>query len=67
MKTQKRILGFDVARVIAMFYIVGIVHLSEYTNMSIIQYAACESLVRSTLGVFTFLSAFLLGTRYTFF
>lgn len=61
-----RNISFDVARAISMFYIVGILHLTGYTTLSVAQFASFTSLIWSTLGVFTFLSAFLLSSRYSF-
>lgn len=66
MGKQNRIFGFDIARSFSMFYIVGILHLSGYTTLSISKNDSCVSLIWSTLGVFTFLSAYLLGKRYDF-
>lgn len=63
---MKRNIGFDVARSISMFYIVAILHLTGYTNLAISQNNAFVSLIWSTLGVFTFLSSFLLASRYNF-
>lgn len=64
--SKNRILGFDVARSLAMFYIVGLLHLSGYTEWRFDQYSICTSFIWSTLGVFTFLSAYLLASRYSF-
>ena len=66
MESKKRILGFDVARSFAMFYIVGVLHLTGYTQLSVSKNDPCVSIIWSTLGVFTFLSAYLLGMRYHF-
>lgn len=63
---ENRIFGFDISRSFSMFYIVGILHLTGYTTLSISQNDSCVSLIWSTLGVFTFLSAYLLGQRYEF-
>lgn len=62
----KRNLGFDAARSLAMVYIVGILHLSGYTDYAVTRNSACVSFIWSTLGVFTFLSGFLLASRYKF-
>lgn len=62
----KRNLGFDVARSLAMVYIVGVLHLSGYTEYAVTGNSACVSFIWSTLGVFTFLSGFLLASRYKF-
>lgn len=63
---MKRNLGFDIARVISMFYIIGVLHLSGYTGISVANYDTCVSFIWSTLGVFTFLSAYLLASKYNF-
>lgn len=63
---MEKILSFDTARVISMFYIIGILHLSGYTGKSIAENEICVSVIWSTLGVFTFISAYLLGSRYNF-
>ena len=63
---MKRNIGFDVARSTAMIYIVGILHLSGYTELAVERNDAFVSLIWSTLGVFTFLSSFLLASKYTF-
>ena len=49
-----------------MFYIVGILHLTGYTEFAIAQNKAFVSLIWATLGVFTFLSSFLLASKYSF-
>lgn len=61
-----RNISFDVARAISMFYIVGILHLSGYTVYSIGHITSFTSFIWSALGVFTFLSAFLLASKYHF-
>ena len=63
---MKRNFGFDIARSFSMIYIVAILHLSGYTDLAISQNNAFVSLIWSTLGVFTFLSSFLLSSRYSF-
>ena len=63
---MKRNLGFDIARIISMFYIIGVLHLSGYTGISVANYDTCVSFIWSTLGVFTFLSAYLLASKYNF-
>lgn len=66
-KENKRESGFDIARALSMFYIVGVLHLTGYfPELSITQNEAMVSLIWSTLGVFTFLSSFLLASRYSF-
>lgn len=50
-----------------MFYIVGILHLSGYfPELTVASNQAMVSLIWSTLGVFTFLSSFLLASKYSF-
>lgn len=61
-----RNLGFDVARSVSMMYIVGVLHLSGYTGMSVAENTVFVSFIWSALGVFTFLSSFLLASKYTF-
>lgn len=63
---MRRYFSFDIARSISMFYIVGILHLTAYTDLAISQNKAFVSLIWSTLGIFTFLSSFLLASRYSF-
>lgn len=63
---KERVFGFDVARALSMFYIVGVLHLSGYTDYWVAENPAFVSLIWSTLGVFTFLSAYLLGSKYKF-
>lgn len=66
-KENKREFGFDIARAISMFYIVGVLHLSGYfPEITVTQNKGNVSLIWSTLGVFTFLSSFLLASRYFF-
>lgn len=61
-----RILGFDLSRIVAIFYIVGIYHNLGYAGTYYYTEAGILSLVYSSLGVFTFLSAFLLSSKYDF-
>lgn len=57
-----RNIGFDIARCLSMFYIVAINHLSEYTGAQITSVSPIfVSLIWTSLGVFTFLSGYLLG------
>ncbi len=63
---MKRNIGFDIARCLSMFYVVGVLHLSEYTGSPIAEKPICVSLIWTALGVFTFLSAYLLASRYSF-
>lgn len=62
---KERIIGFDLARVIAIFVVIGIYHNLGYTGLFHAE-PAVRVLVYSSLGVFTFLSAFLLTSRYSF-
>lgn len=63
--TQERQIGFDFARVIAIFVVIGIYHNLGYAGRFHAE-PAVRVLVYSSLGMFTFLSAFLLASRYTF-
>ncbi len=63
---MERNYGFDFARCLSMFYVIGVLHLSEYTGMPITENRICVSFIWSTLGVFTFLSGYLLSSKYTF-
>lgn len=62
---NERIIGFDLARVIAIFVIIGIYHNLGYTGRFHAD-PAVRVLVYSSLGVFTFISAFLLASKYDF-
>ena len=61
----ERIIGFDLARVVAIFVIIGIYHNLGYTGKFHAD-PAVRVLVYSSLGVFTFISAFLLASKYDF-
>lgn len=65
MKTTERVVGFDLARVVAIFIIIGIYHNLGYAGRFHAE-PAVRVLVYSSLGVFTFLSAFLLASKYSF-
>ena len=62
---KERILGFDLARVVAIIVVIGIYHNLGYTGLYHTN-PAVRVLVYSSLGLFTFLSAFLLASRYSF-
>lgn len=62
---KNRLIGFDLARVLAIFYIVGVYHNFGYVGCFHKNHCTL-SLVYTTLGVFTFLSSFLLSSKYTF-
>lgn len=62
---SERIIGFDLARVVAIFVIIGIYHNLGYTGKFHAD-PAVRVLVYSSLGVFTFISAFLLASKYDF-
>ena len=65
MGTQsKRILGFDVARVFSIIWIVAIYHALPSAHLPLI--GPVKTITYSSLGIFTFLSAFLLASRYNF-
>lgn len=61
---------FDVARVVSMTFIVAYVHLYGYIHpecLSALQaFPACAILSDTCLGLFTFISGFLLGRKYCF-
>lgn len=60
-----RLLGFDLARVVSIFVVIGIYHNLGYAGLYHDE-PAIRVLVYSSLGVFTFLSAFLLASKYSF-
>lgn len=62
---KDRLLGFDLARVVAIFVVIGIYHNLGYAGLYH-DNPAIRVLVYSSLGVFTFLSAFLLASKYSF-
>ena len=62
---KQRILGFDIARVFSMFYVIAVYHILGYTTI-LYHNPLILSLVYSSLGTFTFLSSFLLTSRYSF-
>ncbi len=63
--SKERLLGFDLARVVAIFVVIGIYHNFGYAGAYHSE-PAVRVLVYSSLGLFTFLSAFLLASRYSF-
>lgn len=63
--SKERLLGFDLARVFAIFVVIGIYHNLGYAGLYHAE-PAIRVLVYSSLGVFTFLSAFLLSSKYSF-
>lgn len=63
---KERVLGFDMGRIVAIFVVIGIYHNFGYAGFHYYTDAATLSLVYSSLGVFTFLSAFLLSSKYNF-
>ena len=63
--SKERLLGFDLARVLAIFVVIGIYHNFGYAGVYHKE-PAVRVLVYSSLGLFTFLSAFLLASRYSF-
>ena len=62
---KERVIGFDFARVVAIFVVIGIYHNLGYVGRFSAD-PAVRVLVYSSLGVFTFLSALLLASRYSF-
>ena len=63
---EKRILGFDLVRVVAIFVVIGIYHNFGYASCGLGGDPAVRVLVYSSLGVFTFISSFLLASKYAF-
>lgn len=60
---------FDVARVLCMTYIVAFLHLYHYIHPDAISanvIPACAILCDTSLGLFTFVSGYLLGKKYSF-
>ena len=60
---------FDVARVVCMTFIVAYVHLYAYVHPGVKSayfIPACAILTDACLGLFTFVSGYLLGTKYVF-
>ena len=64
--TQGRILGFDLTRVVSIFVVIGIYHNLAYAGFGFSEAPFVLSLVYSSLGSFTFLSAYLLSSKYKF-
>lgn len=62
---RERLIGFDLARVIAIFVVIGIYHNLGYAG-HFHKEPSIRVIVYSSLGVFTFLSAFLLASKYSF-
>lgn len=62
--SKERLLGFDLARVVAIFVVIGIYHNCNYAGFRLD--SSVRVLVYSSLGVFTFISAFLLAFKYRF-
>lgn len=60
---NKRNYTFDIARALSMLYIVGVFHLSNYTN-AFSMLPLGEYLKNAALGLFMFLSAYLLSQKY---
>ena len=58
----ERIIGFDLARVVAIFVVIGIYHNLGYAGKFHAD-PAIRVLVYSSLGVFTFISALLLASK----
>lgn len=63
---MKKILGFDLVRVVAIFVVIGIYHNFGYASCGLGGDPAVRVLVYSSLGVFTFISSFLLASKYAF-
>lgn len=65
-KQSGRNVTFDIARSLSMIFIIAIHHLSGYTGQSIASISPFASAVLTALGVFSFLSGYLLGGKYVF-
>lgn len=65
---MQRDFRFDIARSICMFYIIGILHLSQYLGQTFYLYNTFigRLITFSCLGLFTFISSYLIGKKYTF-
>lgn len=62
MEKMKRDRTLDLARSMAMLYIIGIWHLANYTEMYVVPYG--EYITYSVLGLFMFISGLLLSGKY---
>ena len=60
----KRILGFDVARIFSIIWIVAVYHVLPSAGLPLT--SQIKIITYTSLGIFTFLSAFLLTSRYSF-
>lgn len=60
----KRILGFDVARIFSIIWIVAVYHVLPSAGLPLT--SQIKVITYTSLGIFTFLSAFLLTSRYSF-
>ena len=60
----KRILGFDVARIFSIIWIVAVYHVLPSAGLPLT--SQIKIITYTSLGIFTFLSAFLLTLRYSF-
>lgn len=63
-KEDKRIIGFDVARGFSIIWIVAVYHVLPSAHLPLT--GPIKTITYSSLGIFTFLSAFLLASRYDF-
>lgn len=63
-KEDKRIVGFDVARGFSIIWIVAVYHVLPSAHLPLT--GPIKTITYSSLGIFTFLSAFLLASRYNF-
>ncbi len=62
--TDNRIIGFDIARAVSIIWVV-LYHSLDYSNLWY-QHSAVKTLTYASLAIFTFLSGFLLASRYNF-
>lgn len=63
-KESRRIIGFDVARAFSIIWIVAVYHVLPSAHLPLV--GPVKTITYSSLGIFTFLSAFLLASRYDF-
>lgn len=68
MESNKRNIGFDIARTISMVYVIGIFHLSQYLgdNYYLNNTILGNCFVSSSLGVFSFISGYFISLKYVF-
>lgn len=65
MSNTNRIIGFDVARVFSIVYIIGVYHVLGYAGIYG-RHPVVRTFTYASLCIFTFISSFLLTSKYTF-